>query len=393
MRLVLLGPPGAGKGTQSARLTEKYRIPQLSTGDMLRAAVKAATPVGLEAKAVMDKGGLVPDETVVGIVADRIDAPDAKGGFILDGFPRTVAQAEALAKMLRAKNMELDAVVELKVDDAALLARIVNRVKETLASGGTVRADDNPEAFKVRLDAYHAQTAPVSDFYAKNALLKSVDGMAPVDAVTHAIDDILESSRRPGHDRLRVSGVTRRYSLFLRLAAWSIAPSNAIHKIFFLALGEQPHLRQRPVVQHGRDRIACFEHDQANAAIFFVGTIVATPVGVFTGAGDWSERSVKDADNVTDLNVMRRPGQGITSAFAFFRKNKAGVAKLPENGVEKFLRDFVRVRDIVHERRFAHGAAGKVDHGFQAIFPFFREHSVLDRQFPLSRKAELQRGC
>ena len=129
MRLVLLGPPGAGKGTQSARLKEKYHIPQLSTGDMLRAAVKAATPVGLEAKAVMDKGGLVPDEIVVGIVADRIEEPDAKAGFILDGFPRTVGQAEALAKMLRAKNMDLDAVIELKVDEAALLARIAKRAQ------------------------------------------------------------------------------------------------------------------------------------------------------------------------------------------------------------------------------------------------------------------------
>ena len=178
------------------RLKEKYHIPQLSTGDMLRAAVEAATPVGLEAKAVMDKGGLVPDATVVGIVADRIGAPDAKTGFILDGFPRTVGQAEALAKMLRAKNMDLDAVIELKVDEAALLARIAQRVKDTLASGGTVRADDNPEALKARLDAYHAQTAPVSDFYAKQAVLKTVDGMVPADAVTKAIEQMLEGSIR-----------------------------------------------------------------------------------------------------------------------------------------------------------------------------------------------------
>ncbi len=191
MRLVLLGPPGAGKGTQSARLKEKYHIPQLSTGDMLRAAVSAATPIGLEAKAVMDRGGLVPDETVVGIVADRIDAPDAKSGFILDGFPRTVRQAEALAKMLRAKNMDLDAVIELKVDDTALLARIAKRANDTRACGGVVRADDNPDAFKIRLDAYHEQTAPVSDFYAKKAVLKTIDGMAPIDAVTRAIEEVL----------------------------------------------------------------------------------------------------------------------------------------------------------------------------------------------------------
>jgi adenylate kinase len=196
MRLVLLGPPGAGKGTQSARLMEKYNIPQLSTGDMLRAAAAAATPVGIEAKAVMDKGALVPDDIVIGIVADRIEAPDAKAGFILDGFPRTVGQAEALAKMLRAKHMDLDAVIELKVDEMALLARIAKRVMDTLACGGTVRADDNPEAFKARLDAYHAQTAPVAGFYARKTLLKTVDGMAPVDAVTRAIGQMLEGSVR-----------------------------------------------------------------------------------------------------------------------------------------------------------------------------------------------------
>jgi len=199
MRLVLLGPPGAGKGTQSARLKEKYHVPQLSTGDMLRAAVKAATPAGLAAKAIIDKGGLVPDDTVVGIIADSIAAPDAKGGFILDGFPRTVRQAEALAKMLGAKNLDLDAVIELKVDEAALLARIAKRANETLACGGTVRADDTPEAFKTRLDAYHAETAPVAAFYAKKAILKTVDGMAPVDAVTEAIDQVLDGAVRTVH--------------------------------------------------------------------------------------------------------------------------------------------------------------------------------------------------
>jgi adenylate kinase len=191
MRLILLGPPGAGKGTQAARLVEKFGIPQLSTGDMLRAAVKADTPVGLKAKAVMDAGGLVSDEIVVGIIADRIQEPDAKKGFILDGFPRTVAQADALDKLLASKGMDLDAIVELKVDENALLARIENRAKETVAAGGTVRADDNPEAFKVRLDAYREQTAPVSAYYADKGTLKTVDGMMSIDEVTAALNKVL----------------------------------------------------------------------------------------------------------------------------------------------------------------------------------------------------------
>jgi adenylate kinase len=191
MRLILLGPPGAGKGTQAARLVEKHGIPQLSTGDMLRAAVKAGTPVGLKAKAVMESGGLVSDEIVVGIIADRFDEPDAKKGFILDGFPRTVAQADALDKMLTQKGLKLDGIVELVVDENALMARIEKRAKETVAAGGTVRADDNPEAFKVRLDAYRAQTAPVSAYYAGKGTLKQVDGMMPIDDVTKAIDKAL----------------------------------------------------------------------------------------------------------------------------------------------------------------------------------------------------------
>ncbi len=187
MRLILLGPPGAGKGTQSERLVKALGVPQLSTGEMLRAAVKAGTPVGLKAKAVMETGGLVSDEIVVGIVADRIEEPDARKGFILDGFPRTVAQAEALDKMLAGKGIKLDHVLELKVDEKALLKRIEGRAADTIKAGGTVRADDNPDAFKIRLDQYRAQTAPVSAYYQGVGALKEVDGMMAIDDVTAAL--------------------------------------------------------------------------------------------------------------------------------------------------------------------------------------------------------------
>jgi adenylate kinase len=191
MRLILLGPPGAGKGTQSQRLVDKHRIVQLSTGDMLRAAIAAGSPIGLKAKDVMARGALVPDEIVVGIVSDRIDQPDARKGFVLDGFPRTVAQAEALEQMLARKGMKLDAVVELKVDEGILLRRIATRVAEMQARGEPVRADDNPDSFKIRLDAYRAQTRPLIDYYAKKGALRSVDGMAAIDEVTAAIDRAL----------------------------------------------------------------------------------------------------------------------------------------------------------------------------------------------------------
>jgi adenylate kinase len=191
MRLILLGPPGAGKGTQSERLVKKYGIPQLSTGDMLRAAVKAGTPVGLQAKAVMEAGGLVSDEIVIGIIKDRIKEADAAKGFILDGFPRTVGQAEALDALLQSEGMKLDRIVELKVDEKALLARIEGRARDAVARGEKVRADDNPESFKIRLDAYREQTAPVSAYYAKSGRLKTVDGMAPIEDVTNALDAAL----------------------------------------------------------------------------------------------------------------------------------------------------------------------------------------------------------
>jgi adenylate kinase len=191
MRLIMLGPPGAGKGTQSQRLVEKHGIVQLSTGDMLRSAVAAGTPVGRKAKDVMARGALVPDEIVVGIVSDRIDEPDAKNGFVLDGFPRTVAQAEALDRLLADKGLKLDAVIQLGVDEAILLKRIETRVAEMKARGDSVRADDNPQSFKIRLDAYRDQTAPLIDYYGKKGVLRTVDGMAPIGSVSAAIDQTL----------------------------------------------------------------------------------------------------------------------------------------------------------------------------------------------------------
>jgi adenylate kinase len=191
MRLILLGPPGAGKGTQAQRLVQRHGIVQLSTGDMLRAAVKAKTPIGRKVEAIMARGELVPDDAVVAIVSDRIEEPDARKGFILDGFPRTVAQAEALERLLAEKRLRLDAVVQLKVDEGALLKRLASRIAEMTARGEAVRPDDNPQALKTRLNVYRTQTAPLIAFYRKKGMLKSVDGMAPIEAVAAAIDGVL----------------------------------------------------------------------------------------------------------------------------------------------------------------------------------------------------------
>lgn len=187
MRLILLGPPGAGKGTQAQRLVQKHGIVQLSTGDMLRAAVKAGTLVGLRAKAIMDRGELVPDDVVVTIVSDRIGEPDARNGFILDGFPRTVPQAVALDKMLKEKGLKLDGVIELKVDGGILQSRIENRLRESAARGEPLRSDDDPEVLKRRVDAYKEQTAPLVDYYRWQGTLKSVDGMQAIEEVEAAI--------------------------------------------------------------------------------------------------------------------------------------------------------------------------------------------------------------
>lgn len=191
MRLILLGPPGAGKGTQATRLVTKHGIVQLSTGDMLRAAVAAGTPIGLKAKAVMESGGLVSDEIVIGIIKDRIAEKDAASGFILDGFPRTVAQAEALEKLLAGQNLKLDAVIELQVDQDALVGRIVHRAEEAKAAGQPVRKDDDPEVFKTRLAAYNRDTAAVTPFYAERGQLTAIDGMKPIADVAAAIDKVL----------------------------------------------------------------------------------------------------------------------------------------------------------------------------------------------------------
>jgi adenylate kinase len=208
MRLILLGPPGAGKGTQAKRLVEKYGIVPLSTGDMLREAVKAGTPVGQKAKDIIERGELVPDDVVVAIVSDRIDRPDAKNGFILDGFPRTVPQAEALERMLREKGLRLDGVLELKCDEGILLKRIEHRVAQSTARGETVRADDDPEVLKKRLVAYRQQTAPLVEYYRKKGALRTVDGMAPIPAVAEAIDRCLgerSAAPRPRAPKKRAS--------------------------------------------------------------------------------------------------------------------------------------------------------------------------------------------
>jgi adenylate kinase len=192
MNIILLGPPGAGKGTQAKLLEETRGMKQLSTGDMLRAEITAQSALGQKVKAIMDSGALVSDEIVIEMISNRIDQPDCAKGFILDGFPRTVAQAEALDKMLAQKGRNLDAVIELSVDEGILLSRIQKRAAE---SAGNVRADDNEDALKKRLGVYRDQTAPILPYYKGKGVLRQVDGMAAIDDVTNQIGDILAQAK------------------------------------------------------------------------------------------------------------------------------------------------------------------------------------------------------
>ncbi|WP_375608625.1 MULTISPECIES: adenylate kinase [unclassified Bartonella] len=191
MRIILLGPPGAGKGTQAKMLTEEYNIPHLSTGDMLREVITKETEIGKKTKSIISSGSLVPDSIVNQIVSDRIDETDCINGFVLDGYPRTVQQAEALQQILELKNMQLDAVIELRVDEDVLIERMKMRVQETIAAGGQVRLDDNPVVFAKRLVEYREKTAPLSKFYSERGMLKVVDGMIGVAEVARMIRGFL----------------------------------------------------------------------------------------------------------------------------------------------------------------------------------------------------------
>jgi len=192
LNLVLFGPPGAGKGTQARILQERHGWSQLSTGEMLRAAADAGTQLGLKAKPLMDRGELVPDELVIGIIGERFDQPDCAGGAIFDGFPRTILQAEALDRMLAERGKQIDVVIELKVKDEALLSRVENRIRQ----GGAIREDDTPETLQHRLGVYYRNTAPLLEFYRRQGKLVSVDGMAPIEQVTDAIAQAIASRRR-----------------------------------------------------------------------------------------------------------------------------------------------------------------------------------------------------
>ena len=195
MNLVLFGPPGAGKGTQAKILQTERSLPQLSTGDMLREAIAAGSDLGKQCKVLMDRGELVSDEIVVGIIGERYDQPDCANGAVFDGFPRTIPQAEALDAMLAARAKKIDIVIALTVDDAVLVSRAEQRVKETIAAGGKPRADDTPDTLKHRLGVYYKNTAPLLDFYKKQGKVVTVDGMAPIADVTKAIAAVLDAHR------------------------------------------------------------------------------------------------------------------------------------------------------------------------------------------------------
>jgi len=227
MRLILLGPPGSGKGTQAQRLVKRHGIAQLSTGEMLRAAVAAETPVGLRAKDIMASGGLVPDDIVIGIISDRLDQPDAARGFILDGFPRTVPQAEALDELLKKKHMRLDGVVELRVNESALLQRVETRVAEMRARGEEVRIDDTPEVLTRRLASYRSQTEPLIHYYSERRKLLTVDGMMTIEHVTREINRILAAIGAVAAKASKKAGAAKRTAKGAKMAARTASKSPA----------------------------------------------------------------------------------------------------------------------------------------------------------------------
>lgn len=240
MRLILLGPPGAGKGTQAQRLVQRHGIVQLSTGDMLRAAVAAQTQTGLIAKDIMASGGLVPDEVVVSIIADRIEQDDAKNGFILDGFPRTVPQAEALDTLLKKKKLKLDAVIELRVNESALLARVEKRVAEMLERGESVRADDTPEVLSKRLANYREQTEPLVHHYSDKRKLITIDGMMPIEEVTAEIERVLAAVTKADE----TAQAAKRKVAAKRAASPSKAPKGA-KKASFKGTAAKPKVKAK----------------------------------------------------------------------------------------------------------------------------------------------------
>ena len=246
MRLILLGPPGSGKGTQAQRLVQRHGIVQLSTGELLRAAVAAQTPVGLKAKDIMASGGLVPDEIVIGIISERLDQPDAAKGFILDGFPRTVPQAEALDELLKKKHMRLDAVIELRVNESALLQRVENRVAEMRARGEQVRIDDTPEVLTRRLASYRSLTEPLIHYYSERRKLLTVDGMMTIEHVAREINRILtaigavgaKASKKAGAAKRTAKGVKKGAKTTARKASKSAARSAGTSRKGAKALGK-----------------------------------------------------------------------------------------------------------------------------------------------------------
>ena len=246
MRLILLGPPGSGKGTQAQRLVQRHGIVQLSTGELLRAAVAAQTPVGLKAKDIMASGGLGPDEIVIGIISERLDQPDAAKGFILDGFPRTVPQAEALDELLKKKHMRLDAVIELRVNESALLQRVENRVAEMRARGEQVRIDDTPEVLTRRLASYRSLTEPLIHYYSERRKLLTVDGMMTIEHVAREINRILtaigavgaKASKKAGAAKRTAKGVKKGAKTTARKASKSAARSAGASRKSARALGK-----------------------------------------------------------------------------------------------------------------------------------------------------------